>query len=54
MKEEVKNKSNHLMEDAAIAWQNHIIEGIEKNNGERLKLFNLIPVHAYPECSSGG
>lgn len=48
MKEEVKNKSNHLMEDAAIAWQNHIIEGIEKNNGERLKLFNLMPVHAYP------
>ena len=48
LKEEVKSKSSHLMEDAAIVWQNHIIEGIEKNNDGSLKMFNMMPVRAYP------
>ena len=48
LKEEIADKSNHLMEDAAIAWQNHIIEGIEEKNGGSIKLFNLLPVHAFP------
>lgn len=46
--EEVRKKSSRLMEDAAIAWQNHIIRGIEENIDEAIKLINTMPVHAYP------
>lgn len=45
---EVNQKSVNLMEGAAIAWQRHIVQGIEENNKRLLKLINSLPVHAYP------
>lgn len=50
---EVNQKSVNLMEGAAIAWQRHIVQGIEENNKRLLKLINSLPVHAYPGGYSG-
>ncbi|MCH1940970.1 glycosyltransferase [Holdemania massiliensis] len=46
---EVRQKMVGLMEDAAIAWQNHLIEGIEANNDSSVKILNYLPVNSYPE-----
>lgn len=46
---EVRSKMIGLMEDAAMAWQWHIIEGIELNNGGAVSLINYLPVNSYPD-----
>lgn len=48
MNDEVRSKSINRMEDAAIAWQEHIVSGIEENNGSIVKMINVLPVEAYP------
>ena len=48
MDAEVRQKMIGMMEDAAIAWQENIIEGIEIENGGPLHLINYLPVNAYP------
>ena len=45
---EVRSKMIGLMEDAAMAWQWNIIEGLELNNDGPVSLFNYLPVNAYP------
>lgn len=41
------NMINH-MEDAAIAWQNHLIEGIEAAAEVPIKLINVLPINPFP------
>ncbi len=48
MDKDVRDKMTNTMDDAAIAWQNHIISGIEENTGEPVKLLNFLPVRSYP------
>ena len=48
MDSEVRSKMMNTMDDAAIAWQNHIISGIEQNTNTPVKLLNFLPVRAYP------
>lgn len=48
MNDEVRRKSVNRMEDAAIAWQEHIITGIEGNIGSVIKMINILPVEAFP------
>lgn len=45
---EVRSKMMNTMDDAAIAWQNHIISGIEKNTNTPVKLLNFLPIRSYP------
>lgn len=44
----VRSKSGRRMEDAAIAWQEHIIEGIEENNKGSVRMINILPIEAFP------
>lgn len=46
---EVRSKMIGLMEDAAMAWQWHIVEGIELNNDGAVSMINYLPVNAYPD-----
>ncbi|WP_036608084.1 glycosyltransferase [Oribacterium sp. P6A1] len=48
MENEVRSKSIRRMEDAAIAWQRHIIAGIEEINNGPVNIINVLPVEAYP------
>ena len=43
IEKEVREKSLNRMEEAAIAWQKHIIAGIEKNNHSEVKMINILP-----------
>ena len=45
---EVRSKMINTMDDAAIAWQNHIISGIEENTNTPVKLLNCLPGRSYP------
>ena len=49
MDNEVRSKMMSTMDDAAIAWQHHIIQGIEENINKPVKLLNFLPVRAYPK-----
>ena len=49
MDNEVRSKMMSTMDDAAIAWQHHIIQGIEENVNKPVKLLNFLPVRAYPK-----
>lgn len=46
---EIRKKMINSMEDAAISWQFHLIEGIDINNKTPVKLLNYIPVNSYPK-----
>jgi len=46
---EIRSKMIGLMEDAAMAWQLHVIEGVEANNDMPVKLINYLPVNSYPK-----
>ena len=48
MDAEVREKMSNTMDDAAIAWQAHIIEGIEAELGVPVKMLNYLPVKSYP------
>ena len=48
LEDEVKGKAPSLMEGAAIAYQNHIIKGIEAENGGYVRLINVLPIRAFP------
>ena len=48
IEKEVRGKSLNRMEEAAIAWQKHIIAGIEKNNHSEVKMINILPIEAFP------
>ena len=43
---EVRSKADNIMEDAATAWQNSILQGIKNRNGVGLRLLNLLPVQS--------
>lgn len=46
---EVRAKMSNTMDEAAIAWQHHIIEGIERNINAPIKLLNYLPIKSYPK-----
>ena len=46
--QEIKKKMKTGMQDAANALQWNIIDGIEENGGEALRILNYLPVDAYP------
>lgn len=48
MNDSVRLKSKNRMEDAAIAWQDHIISGIEMTNRSTIKMINILPINAFP------
>lgn len=49
MRKEVDQKNKDTMQVAAIAFQDKIIGGLEKNIGKPVTLFNMIPVSSFPK-----
>ena len=45
---EVRSRMSNTMDDAANAWQYHIIEGLEAHLSNPVKLLNYLPVKSYP------
>ena len=45
---EVRSKMINTMDDAAIAWQKHIIDGLDQVNSSPVKIFNFLPVRSWP------
>ena len=46
--DEVRANMINFMNDAAIAWQEHIITGLDANLENPVKLINLLPIASYP------
>lgn len=44
----VRSKMINTMDDAAIAWQKHIIHGLDMVNGEPVRILNFLPVRSWP------
>ena len=49
IEDEVRLKMNHTMDDAALAWQKHIIEGLDKSFNNLIQLVNYLPVRSWPK-----
>ncbi|MBQ3006893.1 MAG: glycosyltransferase [Clostridia bacterium] len=49
LKETVFKKQKGSMPSAAVVFQKKLIDGIEKNIGKSVSLFNLMPVYSYPK-----
>ena len=45
---DVRGNMINFMNDAAIAWQEHIIFGLDANLEKPVKLLNLLPIASYP------
>ncbi len=52
MDERVREDSTYNMQDAANALQWHIIEGLTAQLGEKLSLFNILPIGSFPQYYS--
>lgn len=46
----IRSKMLGAMEDAAMAWQWHVINGVEANNDLPVNLINYLPVNSYPNA----
>lgn len=46
---EVRSNTINFMNDAAVAWQEHMIAGIESNLGYPIKLINFLPIASFPK-----
>ena len=45
---DIRKSMKNTMDDAAIAWQSHIVDGLDFVNGEPITIFNYLPVKSWP------